>query len=903
MIKTFNVTVDVEQPINNKSFSVNTNDLNSLQLNINVVQDNKPIDLTGKTVRIAIVKQDRKTVFQDCKVTGAKEGRCEVILGTQAYIAIGRHIAEVMIYEGSEKVSVTGRFQYVSVKGILDDSTLESTNDFQAINQAIADAEGILKDLRENGTAVDAQAREDLNSVNQQLAQTSTEIETVKSEKMDKNTGDISVSQINKNKGKLDETYMSDTFLQQMAGTTPISTVPEVNSITRDRFAIKAVTPEVTNFAEPAKNLFNKERIHINRSVGTSGELYEVTGYIASDFILVEPNTYYTKTTGHYVAFYTENYTFISRVNSQTVIQTPLDCRYVIVTFPEGNLETYQFEEGQTQTIYEPYTVKSPNLNIDLLNLSFSPAVKVIGKNIFDKTKVFEDKSLLTDGTLLDDANYHTTSYIEVKPNTYYTKTTGHRYALYDKDFIFISSGSGNTFLTTADTVYIRASFTKIDSVSGEENINRFQVEEGQTQTEYEPFKYVISDDDLPGDLMKKQEVEAFVPEVVVENLKDESLYYNLEDAINSWWIYPLATSYKNIRDKTYLGYTTSEGYSGVASIDHNTGQIVKKHLKKAEVDDHNAVAVDVMADGKIITAYTGKRNTDTKLRVRISEKSESVERFDNEILIEMNDITSYAQIYHKNNKWWLFCRTFRDWSVASSEDGLNWANGKKVVLSDEQYYIKLMDCSDDENLLRILMYSNPNGTDTNIRQGFFNASTGDILNADGVTVLGNIDTGGVIKDDFDVILPNAGGRQRLLDIAITPKNETVFAYATFTNYQDVDYKMAYYVDGVLNTVPIVGGGGAIYHPSVYVGGIVFDKNDSDTIYLARRVSGVWVLEKWSTSDRTAFINDEEIARSTGSNILARPFVSDKAILWQEGYYNPANYTDFLTDIKYKELV
>lgn len=172
MFKNFPVTVDTAQKSKLSNISVNSNDLNTLKLSITINQFDKPIDLTDATVRIAIVKPDNKTVFQDCTITDPTIGICEVVLETQAFIVAGVYIAEVMIYYGTDKIAVTGRFSYSVSKGILDNSTLESTNDWQSINQAIANAEGILNDLRENGTAIDAQARAEIETVTTQLADT-----------------------------------------------------------------------------------------------------------------------------------------------------------------------------------------------------------------------------------------------------------------------------------------------------------------------------------------------------------------------------------------------------------------------------------------------------------------------------------------------------------------------------------------------------------------------------------------------------------------------------------------------------------------------------------------------------------------------------------------------------------
>jgi len=181
VLKNFPVIVDTVQKSKLNNIVVNTNDLKTIMLSLTINQLNKPIDLTGATVRIAIVKPDKKTVFQDCTITDPTTGSCEVVLDTQAFIISGVYIAEVMIYYGADTVAVTGRFSYSVSSGILDNSTVESTNEWQSITQAIADAEGILIDLRENGTGIDVQARSELETVTTQLADTELQIDAMKS--------------------------------------------------------------------------------------------------------------------------------------------------------------------------------------------------------------------------------------------------------------------------------------------------------------------------------------------------------------------------------------------------------------------------------------------------------------------------------------------------------------------------------------------------------------------------------------------------------------------------------------------------------------------------------------------------------------------------------------------------
>lgn len=56
--------------------------------------------------------------------------------------------------------------------------------------------------------------------------------------------GEVAVSDIDKNKGKFDQTYLSDKLLQQISGNTPINAVPADGSITTEKLADKSAKRE-----------------------------------------------------------------------------------------------------------------------------------------------------------------------------------------------------------------------------------------------------------------------------------------------------------------------------------------------------------------------------------------------------------------------------------------------------------------------------------------------------------------------------------------------------------------------------------------------------------------------------------------------------------------------------------
>lgn len=173
MQKQYKIKVDITKKYAMPAFEVNTNDLKSIRLSIEVLNGASPLDLKDKTVRIAIRKPDNNIVFQDCTITDATNGQVEVILENQAYITPGTHTAEIMCYKGNDVVAVSGTFSYKSSKGIMNDEAVESKSEFTAINRTIEEAERILEDLRENGggVGVDEQARQGIQDVTAQLAE------------------------------------------------------------------------------------------------------------------------------------------------------------------------------------------------------------------------------------------------------------------------------------------------------------------------------------------------------------------------------------------------------------------------------------------------------------------------------------------------------------------------------------------------------------------------------------------------------------------------------------------------------------------------------------------------------------------------------------------------------------
>jgi hypothetical protein len=142
MVKTFDILLDLEKELYSPSsllFSVSRNDFNTIQLNLIITQDGTPFNLTNKIVELAVKKPSGLTVYQDCEITGAPEGKAQLELNQQAYIEYGIYTAEVYVREGTD-IAVTSPFWYQAKSSIFNEDTeeaIESIADWSALQKAL----------------------------------------------------------------------------------------------------------------------------------------------------------------------------------------------------------------------------------------------------------------------------------------------------------------------------------------------------------------------------------------------------------------------------------------------------------------------------------------------------------------------------------------------------------------------------------------------------------------------------------------------------------------------------------------------------------------------------------------------------------------------------------------------
>ena len=149
----------------------------------------------------------------------------------------------------------------------------------------------------------------------------------------------------------------------------------------------------------PSKNLFNKDTAIKDRYISYSDGLVDTaSGFYASDFIKIEPNTTYTKNDNQQLAFYDVDYNFISGlVNPVTTFTTPENAKYVRITIVEAMLDSFQLEKGNESTEYETFDIKIDPKHIKMNSNNRVKNVVTVAKENGDYKTINEALSSIKD--------------------------------------------------------------------------------------------------------------------------------------------------------------------------------------------------------------------------------------------------------------------------------------------------------------------------------------------------------------------------------------------------------------------------------------------------------------------------------------------------------------------------
>lgn len=418
--------------------------------------------------------------------------------------------------------------------------------------------------------------------------------------------------------------------------------------------------------------------------------------------------------------------------------------------------------------------------------------------------------------------------------------------------------------------------------------------------------------------------------------LLDQAKERRIKRANTDWWINEKAMVGNNGR--TYIAYVTDMGEVHVKELDAKCSKTPSRdvcicRLNCNYADEHNAPSLCVMADGRIIVAYTGHAQTHA-LKYRVTARPFDLLSFGPEHTLAYEQSVTYAQLFEneKQGQLWLFTRVNSvTWEFRYSADaGESWSAPNKFLISDAGglfYFDARKQYAATENGVEeqwvFALYGHPRiSRDHTIRSGIFDAD-GWLLTMDGqrtdVNLYGEAEgrkteTLLTLTDLATVYEAPAGATVRLLEVAPTRPLRVGLAAFQMLKPDTITYYAATWRNGQWHLSQPIAKAGAFLAPSqtdgsqTYVPGMAYyygvgeeglcwlHGGDSDTnrLFIARETQGDWLLESYVSRDcGESYQLEQEIRRlpAADGRKIWRPIVPIHAqdnlqVYWHEGTYS-----------------
>ena len=344
------------------------------------------------------------------------------------------------------------------------------------------------------------------------------ELMSLDNSKMDKDTTNISITQINKNLGKIDQTFLTDELINQISGSTPINATISPRSVTTDKLAYKSVTPCETSFFEDIINIFNYKTATDGYYVDkNNGNLVAEANNFVSDFILIENNTQYKSKHWGTIASYDASKKFISGadINPSNPYTTPSSSCYIrySVTGIHNKTVAMLCKSIYDNSKFIPFgktNIKNEYIDIDYIKnqLMISDNIPLIlpgNTSFFGNHLNLFDVSKATIGTAINGANgellvgsgyenNYISDFIKINQDNVYYASQYSIFHFYDKNKKWIgkgnNDGNGKPNKPLDNSVYMR-----INGVN-KENINSNYVCENEYTNYSHPYDTIFLKDE-----------------------------------------------------------------------------------------------------------------------------------------------------------------------------------------------------------------------------------------------------------------------------------------------------------------------------------------------------------------------------------------------------------------------
>jgi hypothetical protein len=322
--------------------------------------------------------------------------------------------------------------------------------------------------------------------------------------------------------------------------------------------------------------------------------------------------------------------------------------------------------------------------------------------------------------------------------------------------------------------------------------------------------------------------------------------------------------------------------------------------------DDHSSPSILIEPDSSLTIFWSGHNGSHMYERTSITPAEITLWGPEQTVPVHLPGTLGFTYpnpllLPKDGNHLYLFWRG-ADWSAdyATRTSAGTWSTARRLVVSTGQRPYLKADVHGGNEIGLAFTNGHPRNLLTSIYYAEIRHGSLWHANARWITRLGD---GPISPNQADVVYDaqKTGVPAWVWDVAFTPGGRPVIVYATFPKPTEHLYWYATWTGTRWVSHLLTDGGGSISPRSIeyeYSGGIALDHQHPSNLYLSRRVSGGWQIERWSTHDDGAHWTYQVVVPAGGTDNV-RPVVArgpTTEVFWLHGAYN--TYTTYHTSVE-----
>lgn len=164
VVKDYYIQLDTKYKITGESIKLVQADNNGNVFHLTLTENDGPINLTGATVSITLLKADGKVLVNYCNITDALNGKCDYTVDAQALTYVGQVVYSVEIYANGGRVT-TNQAKFKVVAQLDDGSAAPSDGNYNILATLIEEVNATENNIIDNETI--RQDNEDTRQANE----------------------------------------------------------------------------------------------------------------------------------------------------------------------------------------------------------------------------------------------------------------------------------------------------------------------------------------------------------------------------------------------------------------------------------------------------------------------------------------------------------------------------------------------------------------------------------------------------------------------------------------------------------------------------------------------------------------------------------------------------------------